>query len=98
MRISEHIILSDLHRGGCIRTFWRRPVRQSGSPAPVMPDGTVLESPDGSGDSLLSYADFDMVKKYLFCVKEWSQVVGCTEFGGATWQLLPDTAKQSQFR
>ncbi|EAA3138105.1 cytoplasmic protein [Salmonella enterica subsp. enterica serovar Newport] len=89
MRISEQALLSVLRQGGCIRSFWRRSARLTGTPAPVVPDGLVLETPGERGDTPLSHVDFAVVAKSLACSDEWSQVVGGTEFGGAVWRLTP---------
>lgn len=90
MRISEQVLLSVLRQGGCIRSFWRRSARLADSPAPVVPDGLVLETPGERGDTPLSHVDFAVVVKSLACSDEWSQVVGRTEFGGAVWRMVPD--------
>lgn len=89
MRISEQALLNVLRQGGCIRSFWRRSARLTGTPAPVVPDGLVLETPGKRGDTPLSHVDFAVVAKSLACSDEWSQVVGGTEFGGAVWRLTP---------
>lgn len=89
MRISEQALLSVLRQGGCIRSFWRRSARLTGTPAPVVPDGLVQETPGERGDTPLSHVDFAVVAKSLACSDEWSQVVGGTEFGGAVWRLTP---------
>ena len=91
MRISEQVLLSVLRAGGCVRSFWRRSARLAGTPAPVVPDGLVLETPGERGDTPLSHVDFAVVAKGLACSDEWSQVVGTTEFGGAVWRMAPDT-------
>lgn len=91
MRVSERVILSVLRQGGCVRSFWRRSARLAGTPAPVVPDGLVLETPGESGDTLLSHVDFAVVAKSLACSDEWLQVVGGTEFGGAVWRIATDT-------
>ncbi|HAF2163300.1 TPA: cytoplasmic protein [Salmonella enterica subsp. enterica serovar Muenchen] len=90
MRIREQVLLSVLRQGGCIRSFWRRSARLAGTPAPVVPDGLVLETPGERGDTPLSHVDFAVVAKNLVCSDEWSQVVGGTEFGGAVWRLRTD--------
>lgn len=89
MRVSEQVLLSSLRQGGCVRSFWRRSARLTGTPAPVVPDGLVLETPGERGDTPLSHVDFAVVEKSLACSDEWSQVVGGTEFGGAVWRLTP---------
>lgn len=89
MRISEQVLLSVLRQGGCIRSFWRRSARLAGTPAPVVPDGLVLETPGERGDTPLSHVDFAVVAKDLVCGEPWTQVVGGTEFGGAVWRLAP---------
>ncbi|HBC0336424.1 TPA: cytoplasmic protein [Salmonella enterica subsp. enterica serovar Napoli] len=89
MRVSEQVLLSSLRQGGCVRSFWRRSARLTGTPAPVVPDGLVLETPGERGDTPLSHVDFAVVAKSLACSDEWSQVVGGTEFGGAVWRLTP---------
>ncbi|EEY3113674.1 cytoplasmic protein [Salmonella enterica] len=91
MRISEQVLLSVLRQGGCIRSFWRRSARLAGTPAPVVPDGLVLETPGESGDTPLSHVDFAVVAKSLVCAETWTQTVGGTEFGGAVWRLTPDS-------
>ncbi|EBN1688620.1 cytoplasmic protein [Salmonella enterica] len=96
MRISEQVLLCVLRQGGCIRSFWRRSARLAGTPAPVVPDGLVLETPGERGDTLLSHVDFAVVAKSLACSDEWSQVAGATEFGGAVWRMAPDTDAQEQ--
>ncbi|EDJ8987610.1 cytoplasmic protein [Salmonella enterica subsp. diarizonae] len=87
MRIAESVLLGALRRGGCVRTFWRRPARLAGSPAPELPDGFVLETPGESGDTPLSHVDFAVVRKWLVRGESWSQIVGMTEFGGTVWRL-----------
>lgn len=87
MRVSEQVLLSVLRNGGCIRSFWRRSARLAGTPAPGVPDGLVLETPGESGDTPLSHVDFAVVAKSLVCAETWTQVAGCTEFGGAVWRL-----------
>ncbi|EBI5032328.1 cytoplasmic protein [Salmonella enterica] len=86
MRVSEQVLLSVLRNGGCIRSFWRRSARLAGTPAPGVPDGLVLETPGESGDTPLSHVDFAVVAKSLVCAETWTQVAGCTEFGGAVWR------------
>ncbi|EBO9762882.1 cytoplasmic protein [Salmonella enterica] len=87
MRVSEQVLLSVLRNGGCIRSFWRRSARLAGTPAPGVPDGLVLETPGESGDTPLSHVDFAVVAKSLVCAETWTQVAGCTEFGGTVWRL-----------
>ncbi|ECN5337116.1 cytoplasmic protein [Salmonella enterica subsp. enterica serovar Give] len=87
MRVSEQVMLSVLRNGGCIRSFWRRSARLAGTPAPGVPDGLVLETPGESGDTPLSHVDFAVVAKSLVCAETWTQVAGCTEFGGTVWRL-----------
>ncbi|ECC9721710.1 cytoplasmic protein [Salmonella enterica] len=87
MRVSEQVLLSSLRQGGCVRSFWRRSARLAGTPAPVVPDGLVLETPGERGDTPLSHVDFAVVAKSLDCVETWTQTVGGTEFGGAVWRL-----------
>lgn len=89
MRVSEQVLLCVLRKGGCIRSFWRRSARLAGTPAPVVPDGMVLETPGERGDTPLSHVDFSVVAKNLACSDEWSQVVGGSEFGGAVWRMAP---------
>lgn len=89
MRISEQVLLCVLRQGGCIRSFWRRSARLAGTPAPVVPDGLVLETPGERGDTPLSHVDFAVVAKSLACAETWTQTVGGTEFGGAVWRLAP---------
>lgn len=91
MRVSEQVLLCVLRQDGCIRSFWRRSARLAGTPAPVVPDGMVLETPRDPGDTPLSHVDFAVVAKWLACEEEWAQVVGGTEFGGAVWRMAPDT-------
>ncbi|MEX8624188.1 cytoplasmic protein [Salmonella enterica] len=90
MRISEQVLLSVLRNGGCIRSFWRRSARLAGTPPPVVPDGLVLETPGEAGDTPLSHVDFAVVAKSLVCAETWTQVAGCTEFGGAVWRLAQE--------
>ncbi|EJA0166482.1 cytoplasmic protein [Salmonella enterica subsp. enterica serovar Sandiego] len=85
MRVSEQVLLSVLRNGGCIRSFWRRSARLAGTPAPGVPDGLVLETPGESGDTPPSHVDFAVVAKSLVCAETWTQVAGCTEFGGTVW-------------
>ncbi|EJQ8147150.1 cytoplasmic protein [Salmonella enterica subsp. enterica serovar Newport] len=87
MRIAESVLLGTLRRGGCVRTFWRRSARLSGTPAPEFPDGFVLETPGESGDTPLSHVDFAVVRKWLVRSEDWSQIAGATEFGGSVWLL-----------
>lgn len=87
MRIAEQVLLSALKQGGCIRTFWRRSARLAGTPAPGMPDGLVLETPGAQDDTPISHVDFAVMAKRLVCAETWSQVAGCTEFGGTLWRL-----------
>ena len=91
MRVSEQVLLCVLRQGGCIRSFWRRSARLSGTPAPVVPDGLVLETPGERGDTPLSHVDFAVVANSLACAETWTQTVGRTEFGGAVWRLMTDT-------
>lgn len=90
MRVSEQVLRGILCQGGCIRSFWRRSARLSGTPSPVVPDGLVLETPGERGDTPLCHVDFAVVAKGLVRSEEWTQVVGTTEFGGAVWRLVPD--------
>ena len=92
MRVAEHIILGALLRGGCIKTFYRMTPRQAAQSTTRIPDGYVLESPGEPGDVLLSHTDFLALEKRLAQTETWEQVVGGICFGGATWQLRPDTA------
>lgn len=87
MRIAESVLLGTLRRGGCVRTFWRRSARLSGTPAPEFPDGFVLETPGESGDTPLSHVDFAVARKWLVRSGDWSQIAGATEFGGSVWLL-----------
>lgn len=84
MRVSEQMIISVLHTAGSVRSFWRRSARLAGTPAPVVPEGLVL-------DMQLSYVDFAVAAKILACNDEWSQVIGGTDFGGAVRRLMTDT-------
>ncbi|EAT0258319.1 cytoplasmic protein [Salmonella enterica] len=90
MRVSEQVLLSSLRQGGCVRSFWRRSARLAGTPPPVVPDGLVLETPGESGDTPLSHVDFAVVAKSLVCAETWTQVAGCTEFGGTVWRLAQE--------
>lgn len=49
MRVSEQVLLSSLRQGGCVRSFWRRSARLTGTPSPIVPDGLVLETPVNAG-------------------------------------------------
>lgn len=61
MRISEQVLLGVLRNGGCIRSFWRRSARLTGTPSPIVPDGLVLETPGERGDTPLCHVDFAVV-------------------------------------
>lgn len=87
MRVAEHIILSALQRGGCIKSFYRISARRAAESPSRVPEGYVLESPGASGDTPLSVADFQALETRLEQKEAWEQVVGITCFGGATWQL-----------
>ncbi|ECD9517860.1 cytoplasmic protein [Salmonella enterica subsp. diarizonae] len=91
MRIAESVLLASLKRGGCVRTFWRRPARLAGTPAPEFPDGFVLETPGESGDTPLSHVDFAVARKWLVRGEDWTQIAGATEFGGTVWRAAPET-------
>ncbi|ECU9164086.1 TPA: cytoplasmic protein [Salmonella enterica] len=90
MIIAESVLLGALRRGGCVRTFWRRPARLSGTPVPEFPDGFVLETPGESGDTPLSHVDFAVARKWLVRSEDWSQIAGATEFGGTVWCLAQE--------
>ncbi|HBV9912359.1 TPA: cytoplasmic protein [Klebsiella aerogenes] len=91
MRVAEHLILAALQQGGCIKTFYRIPARQAATSAVRMQSGYVLETPGESGDTPLSLADFAALEKRLVQTEHWEQVVGRECFGGATWQLCPES-------
>lgn len=91
MRVAEHIILTALQRGGCIKSFYRMSARRAAESPARVPEGYVLESPGASGDTPLSEADFQALEARLVQKETWEQVVGVTCFGGATWQLRPET-------
>ncbi|HCM6148995.1 TPA: cytoplasmic protein [Klebsiella aerogenes] len=94
MRVAEHIILAALQQGGCIKTFYRISARQAASSAVRVPAGYVLETPEASGDTPLSQADFSALENNLMQVDCWEQVVGRECFGGATWHLRPETEER----
>lgn len=91
MRVAESLILSALARGGCIKTFYRVSARQAAASTVRIPDGYVLESPGEREDILLSHTDFFGLEKRLVQTTTWEEVVGGACFGGATWQLRPET-------
>lgn len=67
---------------------------QSGFSSGVIGQNTriyVLETPGASGDTRLSHAEFSALGKSLMQIDCWEQVVGRECFGGAIWQLCPDT-------
>ncbi|HIC3247049.1 TPA: cytoplasmic protein [Salmonella enterica] len=86
MRISEA-----LKQVGCIRSCWRHAARLEGTPPPDVPDGLVLETPGGQGDTPLCHEDFVVAQKWLVCAETLTQTVGGTELGGAVWRLMTDT-------
>lgn len=90
MRIAESIILSTLQKGGCIKTFYRRSARVTGTAVTRIADGYVLESADEREEVILSHTDFSTVEKKLVEAEIWEQVVGVILFGGSTWRLRPD--------
>ncbi|WP_447884762.1 cytoplasmic protein [Serratia fonticola] len=90
MRIPENAILSALRNGGCIKSFYRRPVRRAQSVKTQFADGYVLASLSDHGETILSHADFLSVKTKLAEIETWEQVVGNILFGGSTWKLRPE--------
>lgn len=89
MRVTEDVIIAALKRGSCIKTFYRTSARLAGTPGSHIPDGYLLESPDGGGDVVLCHTAFRTVEKHLVQTDSWEQVVGVTLFGGSTWRLQP---------
>ncbi|HFV9606221.1 TPA: hypothetical protein ACIAO0_003748 [Salmonella enterica subsp. enterica serovar Birkenhead] len=59
--------------------------------SPDVPDGLVLETPGGQGDTPLCHVDFVVAQKWLVCAETLTQTVGGTELGGAVWRLMTDT-------
>lgn len=90
MRIQEHVILSALQKGACIKTFYRASARAAGSMDRRIPDGYVLESPGERNEVILSHTDFQSVERQLTETETWQQIVGSVLFGGSTWTLRPD--------
>jgi hypothetical protein len=93
MRVAENIILGALLRGGSIKTFYRMSAGLAAKSTTRIPDGYVLELPGESEDVLLSHTDFLGLERLLVKMETWEQMVGGTCFGGATWQLRPETAE-----
>jgi hypothetical protein len=91
MRIPEHIILSALQKGACIKTFYRTSSRAAGTAPRRIPDGYVLESSGERNEVMLSHTDFQSVERYLAETETWEQVVGSLLFGGSTWMLCRGT-------
>lgn len=94
MRIPEHIILSALQKGACIKTFYRISTRGADSADRRIPDGYVLESPDMRDDVILSHTDFLSVEKRLVETGTREQAVGFLVFGGSTRMLRPDMSDE----
>ncbi|ECF2367433.1 TPA: cytoplasmic protein [Salmonella enterica] len=90
MRIQEHVILSALQKGACIKTFYRASARAAGSTGRRIPDGYVMESPGERNEVILSHTDFQSVEKWLVETETWEQVVGNILFGGSSWTLRPE--------
>lgn len=57
MRIQEHVILSALQKGVCIKTFYRTSARAAGSTDRRIPDGYVLESLGERNEVILSHTE-----------------------------------------